>query len=183
MTGPTQSRPSTGRPVGPGRQVVQSHDAFPRPDTRSQTHLEDREAVRTLRRGREGPKRPAPTVDKDGWLRMPGIPTPPLALRDEVEEELSVCTDNRYDTLDVDTAVEQAVESTPQPLPQRTGLRHRRPPYVPSLSYSSSGSGERQEPAVVPPRTHPEVHLSEEGSATGLPKAPPSPLQEGWAAP
>ena len=71
-------------------------------------------------------------VDKDGWLIMPGIPTHPLALRDEVEEELSVCTDNRYANLEVDTATEEAVERAPPSLYHRgLGSAIGRSAYVP----------------------------------------------------
>ena len=93
-------------------------------------------------------------------------------------------TDNRYAALEASTDVEDPVEITPEPLPQRTGQRHRRPPYVPPSSSDSEGSGVRQQPAAVPPSAQFDVHLSEGGSTSdAYQNHPPASPRECWAAP
>ena len=163
--------------MGPGRRGVHPYSAYPRTEVGSKIHPEDCKEVCCLPRRREGPKRPALQVEADGWLRKPGIPTLSLALRGEEDEEPSVRT-NRYDVLMEDDTEVDVVESTPQPLPQRAVQRYRRPPYVPPLSVSSSGSGVEQQPAVELPSSSPGVVLNEEVTTTVSTKTTPQPLQE-----
>ena len=85
-TGPTQSYQAMERPVGSGRRGVPSHVASPIPDRRLRTHPGAHEDVRMPLEGRQGHKRPAPVVEADGWLKVPGMPSLSPAL-ERVEEE------------------------------------------------------------------------------------------------
>ena len=110
--------------------------------------------------------------------RCQGYPPSQPALGEVEEERPCVRTDNRYAVLDEDTDVEDPVEITPQPLPQRTGLRHQRLTSMAPLRSISSGSGVRQRPTTGPPSVHPEARLSEEDSAMTPTKITPHPLSE-----
>ena len=52
-------------------------------------------------------------MEADGWQRMPGIPSVPIALGEVEEEGPCVRTDNRYAVLDEDMEVEDPVKNAP----------------------------------------------------------------------
>ena len=142
VTGPTQPH-LQGRPMGKARFSVRPHGSNPMPEEGSTIHPGDRGVVRHPPTRRSASKRPAPEVGADGWQKMPGNPPLPSALKEEEEEAHSVHTDNRYAILSEEATAEVPTKITPQPLPQRTGQRHRTQSPMGPSGINQSGSGVR----------------------------------------
>ena len=72
-TGPTKSG------LGQGRASVRPDGTRPKPEQGSKILPADRRTDHPAPVRREGPKRQAPTVEADGWQKMPGIPSFPAS--------------------------------------------------------------------------------------------------------